>query len=61
MLLERYNGGWQRFHRIWDAILDLLAQQGSALDLAYLRLWATSLDVTLFLEQALASAGFSER
>jgi acetolactate synthase regulatory subunit len=58
-LLERYNGGWQRFHRVWETILDLLAQQGSTLDLAYLRLWATPLDVALFLEQALASAGLS--
>jgi len=58
-LLERYNGGWQRFHRLWEAILELLAQQGSTLDLAYLRLWATPLDVALFLEQALALAGLS--
>ena len=60
-LLERYKGGEQRYQRVWEAILDLLVQQGSMLDLAYLRLWATSLDVTLFLEQALAAAGFSER
>ncbi len=58
-LLERYHGGWQRFQRVWETILDLLAQQGSTLDLAYLRLWATPLDVTLLLEQALASAGLS--
>jgi hypothetical protein len=59
-LLERYDGGGQRYQHVWEAILDLLVQQGSALDLAYLRLWATSLDVTLFLEQALAAAGLSE-
>ncbi len=58
-LLERYNGSWQRFQRVWEAILDVLAQQGSTLDLAYLRLWATPLDVALLLEQALASAGLS--
>ncbi len=58
-LLERYNGGGQRFQRLWEAILELLALRGSTLDLAYLRLWATSLDVALFLEQALASAGLS--
>lgn len=60
MLLERYNGGGQRFQRLWEAILDLLALRGSTLDLAYLRLWATSLDVLLYLEQALASAGLSD-
>lgn len=59
MLLERYKGGGQRFQRLWEAILDLLALRGSTLDLAYLRLWAPSLDVLLFLEQALASAGLS--
>ena len=59
MLLERYNGGGQRFQRLWEAILELLALRGSTLDLAYLRLWATSLDVALFLEQALATAGLS--
>jgi hypothetical protein len=59
-LLEHYKGDGQRYPRVWEAVLDLLAQQSSTLDLAYLRLWATSLDVTLFLEQALASARLSE-
>jgi len=58
-LLERYNGGVQRFQRHWEAIVEILALRGSTLDLAYLRLWATSLGVALFLEQALASAGLS--
>jgi hypothetical protein len=58
-LLERYNGGLQRFQRIWEVILDLIAQQGSTLDLEYLRLWATPLNVALLLEQALKSAGLS--
>ena len=58
-LLERYNGGVQRFHRHWEAIVEILALRGSTLDLAYLRLWATSLGVALFLEQALVSAGLS--
>jgi hypothetical protein len=58
-LLERYNGGGQRFQRLWESIVEILAVQGSTLDLAYLRLWATSLDVALFLEQALATAGLS--
>ncbi len=60
-LLERYNGGVQRFQRLWEAIVEILAQRGSTLDLAYLRLWATSLDVALFLEQALATAGLSNK
>jgi hypothetical protein len=59
-LLKRYKVGGKHYQQVWEAVLDLLAQQGSTLDLAYLRLWATSLDVTLFLEQALASAGLSE-
>ena len=58
-LLERYNGGGQRFQRLWESIVEILAVQGSTLDLAYLRLWATSLDVALLLEQAVATAGLS--
>jgi hypothetical protein len=58
-LLERYNGGVQRLQHIWEAIVEILALRGSTLDLAYLRLWATSLDVALFLEQALATTGLS--
>jgi hypothetical protein len=58
-LLERYNVGVQRFQHFWEAIVEILALRGSTLDLAYLRLWATSLDVALFLEQALVSAGLS--
>ncbi len=58
-LLERYNGGMQRFQRLWESIVEILAVQGTTLDLAYLRLWATSLDVALFLEQALATTGLS--
>ncbi len=58
-LLERYNGGGQRFQRLWETILELLALRGSTLDLDYLRLWATPLDIALFLEQALATAGLS--
>ena len=58
-LLERYNGGVQRFQRLWESIVEILTVQGSTLDLAYLRLWATSLGVALFLEQALATAGIA--
>ncbi len=60
-LLERYNGGGQRFQRLWESIVEILAVQGSTLDLAYLRLWATSLGVALFLEQALTTAGLSNK
>jgi len=49
----------QRFQHLWEAIVVILAVQGRNLDLAYLRLWTTSLDVSLILEQALASAGLS--
>jgi hypothetical protein len=59
-LLERYNVGGQRFQRLWESIVEILAVQGSTLDLAYLRLWATSLDVALLLEQALATTGVSD-
>src|SRR6266487_3491229 len=59
-LLERYNGGVQHFQHLWEAIVEILALRGSTLDLAYLWLWATSLDVSLILEQALASAGLSK-
>jgi hypothetical protein len=58
-LLERYNGGVQRFQRLWESIVEILVMRGSTLDLAYLRLWATTLDVALLLEQALATAGLS--
>ncbi len=58
-LLERYKAGGQRFQRLWEATEEILAVQRSTLNLAYLRLWATPLDVALLLEQALATAGFS--
>ena len=57
MLLERYKGGGQRFQRLWEAIVEILVMRGSTLDLDYLRLWATSLDISLPLEQALFTAG----
>lgn len=61
MLLERYKGGGQRFQRLWEAIVEILVMRGSTLDLAYLGLWATSLNVALLLEQALATAGLSNK
>jgi hypothetical protein len=59
MLLERYKGGGQRFRRLWEAIVEILVMRGSTLDLSYLRLWATSLDISLLLKQALFAAGLS--
>ena len=59
MLLERYKGGGENFQRLWEAIVEILAMRGSTLDLDYLRLWATSLNIILLLEQALFTAGLS--
>ena len=58
-LLEHYKGDAKRPQRLWETIREMLVSQGIVLDLAYLRLWATVLDVTLLLEQALATAGLS--
>jgi hypothetical protein len=58
-LLEHYKGDGQRPQRLWETIIEILVSQGILLDLAYLRLWSTVLDVTLLLEQALATAGLS--
>lgn len=60
MLLEQYKGGGQRTRRIWDTMLEILRAQGKQLDLAYLRVWATALDVAPLLEHALLTAGLSQ-
>jgi hypothetical protein len=60
MLLEHYKGGGQHIQRLWETILEILTAQGALLDLTYLRLWATVLDVAPLLEQALASEGLSK-
>ena len=60
MLLEHYQGGGQRTPRLWETIVEILTAQGVLLDLTYLRLWATVLDVTPLLEQALVTAGLSK-
>ena len=60
LLLEHYNGGGKRTQRLWETILEILIAQGVLLDLTYLRLWATVLDVTPLLEHALVTAGLSK-
>ena len=60
MLLEFYKGDGKRPRRLWETILEILTAQGVLLDLAYLRLWATVLDVAPLLEQALITAGLSK-
>jgi hypothetical protein len=60
MLLEQYKAVGQPIRRVWDTILEILRAQGVLLDLAYLRVWATALDVAPLLEHALVSAGLSK-
>jgi hypothetical protein len=60
LLLEHYKGGGQQPQRLWETILEILTAQGVLLDLTYLRLWATVLDVTPLLEHALVTAGLSK-
>ena len=60
MLLEQYKGGEQPIRRLWDTTLEILRAEGKQLDLAYLRVWATALDVASLLEHALVSAGLSQ-
>lgn len=60
LLLERYKGGGQRTQRLWETILEILTTQGVLLDLTYLRLWATVLDVTPLLEHALVTVGLAK-
>ncbi len=60
MVLERYKGNGKRTQRLWETILKILTMQGVQLDLTYLRLWGTVLDVTPLLEQALITAGLSK-
>ena len=59
-VLERYKSGGQHLPRLWEDIQEILTMQGSSLDLTYLRLWATSLNVTFLLEQALLKAGLAK-
>ncbi len=60
MLLEHYKEGGKRTQRLWETILEILTAQSVLLDLEYLRLWSTVLDVTPLLEHALITAGLSK-
>ena len=49
-----YRQGDEISDRQWRDILGVLVVQGERLDLAYMRRWAASLDVSDLLERALA-------
>jgi hypothetical protein len=55
--LEWFEMGGRSSSRQWNDILGIIRQQGTALDLSYLRQWADSLSVRVLLEQALMDAG----
>ncbi len=58
--LEWYRMGGEVSDRQWNDILGVLKVQGTALDLTYLRRWATNLKVANLLERALMDAGLEE-
>ncbi|HJT56197.1 MAG TPA: hypothetical protein VJ761_06870 [Ktedonobacteraceae bacterium] len=55
--LEWYKMGGGVSDRQWNDILGVLKVQGATLDIAYLRKWAATLDVTELLDRALEDAG----
>jgi hypothetical protein len=55
--LEWYKMGGGVSDRQWNDILGVLKVQGTALDFAYLRKWASALDVADLLDRALEDAG----
>ena len=55
--LEWFDMGGRSSGRQWNDILGIMRQQGAALDLAYLRHWADTLQVRDLLERALVDAG----
>jgi hypothetical protein len=55
--LEWYKMGDEVSDRQWNDILGVLKVQGTSLDLAYLRRWASELDVSTLLDRALEDAG----
>lgn len=59
-LLERYKMSGLHAQRLREDIQGILEVQGSKLDLTYLRLWATPLDVACLLETLLVSFGLSQ-
>jgi hypothetical protein len=60
MLLESYKDGRKRMQHLWETLLEILRAQGAQLDLSYLRLWGTALDVAPLLEQARLRAGLNQ-
>jgi hypothetical protein len=57
--LERYAMGGRVSERQWNDSQGVLKVQGTTLDLAYLRHWATELGISDLLEQALKEAGLA--
>jgi hypothetical protein len=55
--LEWFNMGGRMSSRQWNDVLGIMKQQGTKLDLHYLRYWADVLDVRDVLEQAMIDAG----
>lgn len=55
--LEWYRAGGEVSERQWGDIIGVLKVQSDALDLDYMRKWATELAVTDLLERALREAG----
>ncbi len=60
MLLEGYKEGGKHTQRLWETVQEILRAQGAQLDLSYLRLWGTALDVAPLLEQARLRAGLTQ-
>ncbi len=58
--LEWYRMGGDVSERQWRDALGVLKVQGERLDLAYLRRWATALEVADLLEKALIAAEHKE-
>ncbi len=54
--LDWYHRGGEVSDRQWGDVLAVLKVQGSALDIDYLRTWASRLDIADLLERALAEA-----
>jgi len=54
--LEWFNMGGRMSSRQWNDILGILKQQGTKLDLQYLRTWADALGVRDLLEQVILDA-----
>jgi hypothetical protein len=63
MILQKlvwYRMTGERSDRQWGDVTGMLKVRGAALDFAYLRHWATDLDVAVLLERAISESGLSE-